>query len=166
MLPDITIIPWSTLSVLGLSFLISLITMLLNRKFIDKKKFAKWRQEINEWNKDRKNAKKTGDKKLASKVKRQEAHVLQIQSRMFKQQMKTTLITFVPLLIMWQILPAYYGTASVAFIPVLPFLGIFPLPFFYWYLICSFFTSTMLSKLFGMDFGMGSGLQPGSTSAK
>ncbi len=166
---NLNAIPWSTLATLGIAFLVSLSTALLNRKFINKVQFAQWRQEINDWNTDRNKAKKTGDKKLMAKVKKQETHVLQIQSRMFKQQMKTTLITFVPLLIMWQILPSYFGFGAVAYVPLLPFAPNFSLPFFYWYLICSFFLSTIVSKLLGVDMGMGgTGLQtqPQSQTSK
>ncbi|MEM2110906.1 MAG: EMC3/TMCO1 family protein [Candidatus Bathyarchaeia archaeon] len=163
MFPNFAEIPWSTLSVIGIAFLVSLMTTLVNRKFIDREQFAKWREEINAWNVDKNKAKQTGDKKLMAKVKKQELHILQLQSRMAKQQMKVFAVTFVPILVMWQILPGFYGFASVAYIPIM---GVFPLSFFLWYLICSFFTSTILSRLFGVEIGMGTGMQPQPETTK
>ena len=160
MLPNISEIPWSTLSVIGIAFLICLATMLLNRKFIDREKFAEWRKEINKWNADKNTAKKTGDKKLLAKVKKQEKRILQIQSRMFKQQMKTFAVTFVPLLVIWQVLPGFFGIAPVAYIPLLE---PFPLSFFLWYLISYYFISVILSRVFGVEMGMGMGMESQTT---
>jgi len=163
MLPsELLVIPFSTFFTLGLAFLVSLTTTLLNRKFIDKEQFAKWREETNRWNADKNRAKKTGDKKLMAKVKKQELQILQIQSRMFKQQMKAFLVTFVPLLVVWQVLIYEFGNITVAFVPLLPGPP-FPLPFFIWYMACSLFVSTMLSRIFGVEMGMGMGLTPPAT---
>jgi len=159
MLPDfLGILPYSTLFTFGLAFLISLFTTLLNRKFIDKEKFAKWREEINRWNADKNLAKRTADKRLMAKVKKQEPRILQMQSKMSFQQMKVFLITFIPLLIVWQVLIGFFANKPpVAYIPLLPENGPYGLPFFIWYLISNFFANTLLSRVFGVEMGMGLG---------
>jgi uncharacterized membrane protein (DUF106 family) len=139
--------------------LISLVTTILNRKFIDREKMAEVQQEINKWNSLKNRAKKTGDKKLYAKAKRQEPHILQLQSRMFKQQMKTTAVTIVPFFILFSTLPGFFGpTVALA-----PWLGGEPygLPFIYWYMICSFFISTVLRRITGVGPSMGMGLGMG-----
>jgi len=154
--------PCSTFFTLGLAALISLVTTLLNRKFIDSKQLAVWRQEIGRWNAEKDRAKRTGDKKLQAKVKRQEPRILQIQSKTFSQQMKTSLITFIPMLVLWQILIQFYGTNAVAFIP--GFGGEeYELPFFMWYLVCMFFVNAISSHITGVGMGMGMGLKMGET---
>jgi len=149
MLPEeLGIIPASTLFIFGLAFLISLTTTMLNRKFINKEQNAKWQKEINRWNAEKERAKKTGDKKLMAKVRKQEPMILQIRSRMASQSLKTTAITLVPMLIIWQILIRFYQATPVAFFPLFTG-GPIPLQFFWWYLICNFFVNTILSRLFG-----------------
>jgi len=158
MLPDwLRYPPYSTLFILALALAISLVTTMLNRKFINREQAAVWQREINEWNTARNLAKRTGDKKLLAQVKKQEKRIFQIQSKMSSQQMKTSLITFIPLIIIWQILMGFFQDIAVAHLP-----GI-PLPFFYWYLICSFFVGTSLSRIFGVGMGMGLGTSPSRT---
>ena len=78
--------PYSTFLTLAIALVVSLVTSLLNRKFIDREKFTAWRQEINQFNTEKKLAKKTGDNKLLAKIKKREPQILQIQSKMAKQQ--------------------------------------------------------------------------------
>ncbi len=151
--------PNSTFFTVGLAFLISLTTTMLNRKFINKEQRAKWQKEISRWNAEKERAKKTGDKKLMAQVKKQEPMILQIEKKMFSQSMKTFAVTFVPILVIWQILTRFYMATPVAFfIPIFSG-GPLELPFYIWYLICSFFVSTILSRIFGMEgAGMGMGM--------
>lgn len=159
MLPEFLLsAPYSTFFTLALASTISLVTALLNRKFIDREQTAAWQRELNKWNADKKTAKSTGDKKLLAKVKKQEARMLQLQSKMFSQQMKTTLVTFIPLIIIWQILIGFFQATPVARLPDGIFTGeFFDLPFFYWYLICSFFIHQVMSRLSGVGMRMGLG---------
>jgi uncharacterized membrane protein (DUF106 family) len=153
---DLSTPPGSTLLTMGIAFLISIITALLNRKFIDKEKHAKWKEEIDRWNADKKLLKKTGDKKLAAKVKKQELHVLQMQSKMMSQQTKTTFVTLIPLLIMWPTLMGFFGPNPVAYVPLMPGDPPYALPFVIWYFVCNFFASTVVSRILGVQMmGMG-----------
>jgi len=157
MLPELLgVLPYSTIFITFISFISSLVTTLLNRKFIDRRLLAEWQKEIAEWNAKRELAKKTGDKKLMAKVKKQEIRIMQIRAKISGQQTKTTLVTFIPFLIMWWILIGFYGNNPVAFIPLLwERTGI---PFFFWYVICQFFFNFLLSKIFNVNMGMGAGM--------
>jgi len=150
--------PYSTFFTLALASAVSLATTLLNRKFVNREQASAWQREINKWNTEKNLAKKTGDKKLLAKVKKQEARILQLQSKMFSQQMKTSLVTFVPLIIIWQVLIGFFRDTAVARLP--GFFGGPPLdiPFFYWYMISSIFIGTLVSRMFGVGMGMGMGL--------
>ena len=147
--------PSSTFFTIVLALTVSLATNLLNRKFVDREQMMAWQSEIKRWNTDRNLAKKTGDKKLSAKVKKQQPRILQMQSKMTSQQMKTSLITFVPLIIMWQVLMGFFQATPVARLPGVYIGELIELPFFYWYIICSFFMSTLLSRIFGTPMGMG-----------
>ena len=147
------IIPYSTIFITLLAFLVSLITTLLNRKFIDRRLFAKWQKEIQEWNAEKELAKKTGDKKLLAKVRKREIQIMQIRAKMSKQQTKVMVITFIPLLLMWWVLTSFYGFTPVAYMPLLG--KPVEINFVYWYLICSFFFNFLLSQIFNVEMGFG-----------
>jgi len=155
--------PSSTFFTLALALAISLTTTLLNRKFIDREQMAVWKRELDKWNAERNLARKTGDKKLLAKVKKQEPRILQIQSKMFSQQMKTSLVTFIPLIIIWQVLIGFFQTIPVARLPGIYTGQTIDLPFFWWYMICSFFTGTLLSRIFGTGMPMGMGMESSKT---
>jgi len=155
--------PSSTLFTIGLALIISLATTLLNKKFTDREQTMAWQSEIKRWNTDRNLARKTGDKKLLAKVKKQEPRILQMQSKMTSRQMKTSLITFVPLIIMWQVLIGFFQATPVARLPGIYIGELIEIPFMYWYIICSFFMSTLLSRIFGTAMGMGMGMEPSRT---
>ena len=147
------IIPYSTIFITLLAFLVSLITTLLNRKFIDRRLFAKWQKEIQEWNAEKELAEKTGDKKLLAKVRKREIQIMQIRAKMSKQQTKVMVITFIPLLLMWWVLTSFYGFTPVAYMPLLG--EPIEINFVYWYLICSFFFNFLLSRIFNVEMGFG-----------
>ena len=157
MLPDfLRYIPASTLFTVALTFAISLATTLLNLKLVDREKIAIWQREISRWEAERDRAKRTGDKKLLAKVKKQELYINQLRAKIASQQGRTFIVTFIPLLLLWQVLIGFYKNTPVAFIPGPPWLNSpIGLPFFVWYMISSFFISAVLSKAFKVPTSMG-----------
>jgi uncharacterized membrane protein (DUF106 family) len=137
--------------------------MLMNRVFINPKKLLSWQEEIRKWNIEKERAKKSGDKKLLSKVKKQERHITQLESKILKRQLLNMAIVFVLIIGVWQFLALLYAmTPGVAYVPFwIPFLTPmppYPLPMFFWYPICSYFSSTIFSRIFGVSLGLG--MQP------
>jgi len=159
--------PYSTFFTIGVAVAISLSTTLLNRRFMNRGQVAAWQREISKWNDERNLAKKTADKKLLAKVKKQEPRVMQLQTRMFYQSMKTFLVTFIPLIVTWQVLMGFYGNTAVARLPDGVVYGqFFDLPFFFWYIICSFLVGSVSSRIFGVGLGVGMGLRPSTAETK
>lgn len=156
---------FEALSIFGISFLMSLTSSLLNRKLVDREKFAKYQEEISRYNSDRDQAKKTKDKKLYAKLKKQEKTIAQMQSKMLKGQLLTLVINLGIFFAIWQVLIYYFQDRIVAYVPfAIPFVaGPAPLslPFFYWYIVCSFFSSMVIQRIFGV--GMGMTMQPPTT---
>jgi len=151
-------IPYSTLFILGLSFLLSLVTLLTNRLLTNREQMKAWTQEIAAWREESLKATRSGDKKLMAKVKKQQQHIMQLQSKMMWQSMKTSFIWFIPLMLLWWLFltPLYTGSEghiAVAYIPW--FGGELQLTYFYWYLLCSFFAQALLTRLLGMSMGGG-----------
>ena len=148
--------PFSTVFILLLAILMTFITSLANRLLTNREKLAEWRKEISEWQKEFNEARKSGDKKQLEKATRKQKQVMQIQSKMFSQQMKVTLIFIVPFFLFWSWLNGVYGAIPVAFLPGWP-LGpeghAGALTVFYWYLICSFAFGTIFTHIMGLGLG-------------
>lgn len=152
MLIDLLNPPYSTFFIMLLAFVSSTATTLINRKFIDKR-ILELQREVAMWEAERELAKKTGDKKLMAKVKKQEVRIMQIKAKISMQQTKAFLVTFFPFLLLWWLLILFYGNHPVAYIPL--FGEKVAIPFFFWYLICQFFFNFTLSKIFNVQMGLG-----------
>jgi uncharacterized membrane protein (DUF106 family) len=154
-------LPFSTIFMFSLAALISLLTSLTNRLLTNPEKSKAGRREIADWTKEMRAAQREGDKKRLEKVMKKQKQILQLQSKMTWQQMKVTLIFFIPLIIVWQVLGGFYTTTidgNPTSIPIayLPGVGAnLPLPIFsisliWWYLLCSMLFGTIFSHVFGI----------------
>ena len=146
--------PYATFFIFFLALIISLLTALANRHFTDPEKTKAWRKEVSDWNAQLREARRNKDKKRLEKLMKKQQYILQLQSKMMWQSTKVTLMFFVPLIIIWQILWGFYGGREVAYLP-----GVganLPLPmgygasFIWWYMLCSFLFGILFSHLFGL----------------
>lgn len=146
--------PVSTLFILLLACGVSLLTSLANRLLTDPKKAKAWRKEISEWNSGLRKAQRSGDKKTVEKLMKKQQSIMRLQSKMMWQSMKVMFLFFIPLLLIWRILGQYFGVSVIAYFPgvgptlTLPLIVMPSL--YWWYLLCSFFFSTVSSHLFGL----------------
>jgi uncharacterized membrane protein (DUF106 family) len=158
MLPDT--IPLSTIFIFLLAVGVSFLTSLVNRLLTNPEKTKAQRKEVSEWNSELRKAQKAKDKKTLEKLMKKQQYIMQLQSKMMWQQMKVTLLFFIPLIIMWQFLGGVYRTPEgeaihIAYFPgagpiiYLPVLGAF-VSLFWWYLLCSFLFGTVFSHVFGL----------------
>ncbi len=164
--------PGSTLLILGISTLLSLMLSLLRRLFTPKQDMSQlkaWQKEIAEWEAESKRAKRTGDKRLLRKVKKQEKRILQLRSKIASQtlgQLKLMPITMLLFYLIWLALtgnilgwqlftPLPFNSGGmegvVAWLPW--FDSSIPLYLFHWYILCSFATSTLINRIFGPQTG-------------
>jgi len=158
------IIPVSTMFILLLSMALSLITALANRLLTNQDQLKAWRREVAEWTADFNKARKSNDKKLLAKVKQKQPYITKLQSKMMWQSMKVSFIFFIPFILLWNLFlnPTYIDVPAVAYIPnILSSDGgasWMPLPYFWWYLLCSFLFGTLFSRILGLAMGtMGTG---------
>jgi uncharacterized membrane protein (DUF106 family) len=151
---ELTVIPISTLFILLISSVTSLVTSLTNKLLTNREKMKAWNQEIAAWRADSMKAKRTGDKKLKAKVDKQQKHIMQMQSKMSWESMKTTFIWFIPLMLLWVVFltPTYANAGPVAYLPGIG--GVWDLPLFWWYLLCSFLSNTLITRLLGLSLGV------------
>jgi len=152
--PWLNSIPNSTFLILLMSFGISFATSLSNRLLTNREQLREWNKEISQWRSESLKATRSGDKKLMAKVKKQEKHVMQLQSKMMWQSMKTTFLWFIPMLLLWYVLlPQLIEVGTI--VAYLPWLSPqpFPLNVILWYLLCSFLAGMIFNRLFGLGLG-------------
>ncbi len=147
------------ISIFLVSLLMSFVSIWLRQKLMDPEEFMQWQEEIRAWNEEKKRALTIGDKKLLARLKRREKRILQVQSKIFKKQMSTLLLNMGMVIGVWQILVFYFGNKAVAYLPFsIPLLTgppPQPLNLFFWYLICSFLSTAVVSRILGVPMGLG-----------
>jgi len=150
----LSVIPYSTFFILFLSIAVSFATSLSNRLLTNREQLRAWNKEVAQWRADSLEARRTGDKKLMAKVKKQERQVMQLQSKMMWQSMKTSFLWFIPLMLMWYLfLPQIINVGET--VAYLPWLGGEPihLNVFLWYLLGSFLAGALFTRFFGLGMG-------------
>jgi uncharacterized membrane protein (DUF106 family) len=152
---EISTIPWSTLSIMGISFTIAFLNSSLNRllvsHFVGWDQYQTMQKELREFNSQRMAALRANDKKQQEKLKKKESQIMNMQKKMVKPQLILFALTF-SYIIIWPVLNGFFP-GGVAYLPGLGTLLGFPngaAPFFVWYLICSFFFGTLSSRILGI----------------
>jgi uncharacterized membrane protein (DUF106 family) len=164
--------PVITFIILGVSVVMSFSSSFINSRFMSKehrqklrdlqKKISALTKEKNEMMKE---AKSTGDKKLLKKAQKQEKQILQLQTQslsLSSKQFKVLPITMAIFFVVWLLLTGsilgmklfespFIGPDPVAYLPWID--GVMPLTLFYWYLICSFLSSAIFTRIFGLTGG-------------
>jgi uncharacterized membrane protein (DUF106 family) len=144
---DVSVIPWSTLSIMGISLSIALINSGINRalisRFVGWSEYRSMQKEMNEWRAQQMAAARANDKKQLEKLKKKESQIMNMQKKMAKPQLLLFALTFVYLFV-WPVLTGYFPQN------VIHFPGFATQPFYIWYLLCSFFFGTLASRIWGI----------------
>ena len=144
---DISVIPWAPLSIMLISVGISFMNYGLNRLLITRMvgwhEYREMQKELSEYNSMRMKAMRANDTKTLEKLKKKDAQMKKMQVKRSKPQLLLFPITFIYFII-WPLLLGYYPNA-VAYVP-----GFGPQPFYIWYLLCSLFFGTVVSKIIGI----------------
>ena len=145
-------IPESTFLILAIALGLSLITNAANRFLVDIEKMKSITKEVNAWRKELDKAKKTNDKQLMAKVMKKQQAIMKLQSKMSWDRMKVSFLFLAPFWLVWVILSGFFGQTIVATSPfTFPWLVDEKLPFFSWYILCSFASGLPLSRVLGIN---------------
>jgi uncharacterized membrane protein (DUF106 family) len=151
--PILKEIPYSTLYIPGLAALIALLTTSANRIMTNPEESKSVRREVSEWSRELRQAQRNNDKKTVEKLMKKQQYIMQLQTKMMWNSMKVSLLFIVPLLLMWDVLGAFYKGKPIAYLP-----GIganLPIPIFsssliWFYLLCSLLCGTAFSHVLGL----------------
>jgi uncharacterized membrane protein (DUF106 family) len=152
-------IPWSTLTIMGISIAIAFLNAGINRglvsHFIGWEQYKSMQKETTEWRSQQMAAMRANDKKQLEKLKKKESQIMNMQKQMAKPQMILFGVSFIYIVVWIFFLTPTYGPRTVAFLPGFNnVLGMFgengAMGVFYWYPICSFLFGTLASKILGI----------------
>lgn len=159
------------------SITIGLFSTLVTKLLVDTKSLNEKQQKVMEWNRKRKEAMETANRKLWIVVKRQEDSIKKLQTQMMTKRMAPMLVTFIPFLIIFSILRRTFQGHYYAWLPFnignFPWLtsrpwsevsgsqpnpppdeqgefaGYSKLSFTFWYFLNSFAFGSLIGRIFG-----------------
>ena len=125
------------------------------RKFTNVEKMRRYSTEMKAFRSELSEATKAGDKQKVEKLKKKQQQMQKMQLEMSRDQMKPTLLFMLPLLGVYYLVSRFIGVNTILAISPIPLqiFGIGPpisVNFFWWYFICSFTFSGIISRVFGL----------------
>jgi uncharacterized membrane protein (DUF106 family) len=150
---------FDTFLVVVMAIGVNLLYAVGRRKFTDIEKMRRYNAEMKAFRGEMTAAMKSGDKQKQEKLKKKQMQMNKMQMEMSKEQFKPTLLFMAPLWGLYYVMSTYvvpnvvdgHRLALAVFPFPLPFYQIGPiLTFFWWYFICSFSFSGVISRLFGL----------------
>jgi uncharacterized membrane protein (DUF106 family) len=154
---EMSVMPWSTLSIMAISILIAFVNSGLNRFLVSRlvgwDSYRTMQKEMAEYRSQQMAAARAGDKKQLEKLKKKESQIMNMQTKMAKPQMLLLGISFIYIIVWIFVLTPSFGSSPVAYLPGFSqFLGndLGQISVFYWYPICSLFFGTLASRILGI----------------
>ncbi len=145
--------PASTLFLMVLAFVVSAITTYISKKSMNVEEYRKSREESSHAQQELMAALKSGNQRRIQKAEQRQKTSQQNQMKNSNAQLKSSLYTTIPIIIMWQILGRFYGVSTaVAWMPFHPIIFGRKLNYATWYVICSVTASLIMRRVFGLSF--------------
>ena len=145
--------PASTLFLMVLAFVVSAITTYISKRSMNVEEYRKSKAESSHAQQELMAALKSGNQRRIQKAEQRQKESQQNQMKNSNAQLKSSLYTTIPILIMWQILGRFYGVSTaVAWMPFHPIIFGRKLNYATWYVICSVTASIILRRVFGLSF--------------
>ncbi len=147
----ISIIPISTLLIMGIAIAVSFINMTINRLLVTRlvgwEQYRSMQREISEYRSQTMAAMRSKDQKLLEKLKRKESQINSMQMKISKPQLYLFPISMSYIVIWFFFLtPTYAAVSTVAYLP-----GIGSISYVIWYFICSLMFGTLASRVIGVN---------------
>ena len=124
------------------------------RKLTNIEKMRRYNAEMKAFRGEMSEATRSGDKQKLEKLKRKQQQMQKMQAEMSMENLKPTLLFMVPLLGVYYLVSNFIKNAILVISPIpIQIFGIGPpieVNFFWWYFICSFTFSTIITRLFGL----------------
>jgi uncharacterized membrane protein (DUF106 family) len=133
------------------AFLIVSASIGLSRIFIDVKLQREYMILLSEYRSLLNEAKRTGDPKIISKVKKRKSMVEHMGSKVSLQNLKMMIVSMVVFILMFNLLMLAFQSRPAAVVTLYAYGKSTTLPFYIWYMICSLTAGRILFKIFGLE---------------
>jgi len=144
--------PMATYAILVIAVGLGLLTSFVNVKMMDLKAYRKMMVDSARAQHQMMEAAKSGNQRAIDKAQKKQQEVMGQQSKMSMDRMKISLFFMIPFLLIWQLLGSFFGSVIIAYFPFdFPFIPS-QLSVANWYLICSFCSSIVISRVLGLTF--------------
>lgn len=144
--------PVATYFILILSTALSFVTSAVNVKMMDLNAYRKMMLDSARVQHQLMEAMKSGNQRAIDKAQKKQSEVMGQQSKMSMDRLKISLFFMIPFLLIWQLLGSFFGNVIIAYFPFEAPLIPSNLSVANWYLICSFASSIVISRLLGLTF--------------
>ncbi len=141
--------------VVAMAIGVNLIYAVGRLKLTDMDKMRRYTSEMKAFRAEMSAATKEGNKQKLERLKKKQQQMQKMQAEMSMQQLKPSLLFMIPLLGVYYLMQSFVGPSSVLAvspisIPIVVTTIPMQMPFFWWYIICSFAFSGVISRLFGL----------------
>jgi uncharacterized membrane protein (DUF106 family) len=141
--------------VVAMAIGVNLIYAVGRLKLTDMDKMRRYTAEMKAFRSEMSAATKEGNKQKLERLKKKQQQMQKMQAEMSMQQLKPSLLFMIPLLGVYYLMQSFVGPASILAVSPISIPIIFTtipmeMPFFWWYIICSFAFSGIISRLFGL----------------
>ncbi len=144
--------PLATYAILVIAVSLGLLTSFVNARMTDLKAYRRMMLDSARAQHQMMEAAKSGNQRAIDKAQKKQQEVMGQQSKMSMDRMKISLFFMIPFLLIWQLLGSFFGNTIIAYFPFqFPFIPL-ELSVANWYLICSFASSVLISRLLGLTF--------------
>jgi len=159
------VMPFSAITILVVNVFLALISVWATNRFTDQEKLKADMEEVKVWREKMSVARKTKDPELLDEVMADQGRIMKINGSMMGSRMKPMCVYYIPFLIVFYTMGAFFGGSIVAVLPfniqtVLPFLdGMlgtatnsgFGFTFYGFYLLVGLGLGNLIRKPFGQS---------------
>jgi uncharacterized membrane protein (DUF106 family) len=144
--------PMATYAILAIAVSLGLLTSFVNARMTDLKAYRKMMLDSARAQHQMMEAAKNGNQRAIDKAQKKQQEVMGQQSKMSMDRLKISFFFMIPFLLIWQLLGSFFGNTIIAHFPFqFPFIPM-DLSVANWYLLCSFASSIIISRLLGLTF--------------
>ena len=137
------------------SFIVSLISIAMTKKFVYTPEFIKQREIVMKYKKELQEAKKNNDQKKLKKLNKKKEQMQKLEAKMSLSSLKTFPMSFPFIIVFMWLAQNYNALGNFIVLPIYlpliaefnPSLGAWTINWFWWYFITSFCFSTILRKV-------------------
>ncbi len=144
--------PMATYAILVIAVGLGTLTSFVNVKMMDLKAYRKMMIDSAKAQTQMMAAAKSGNQRAIDKAQKKQQEVMGQQSKMSMDRLKISLFFMIPFLLIWQLLGSFFGSIIIAYFPFSFPLIPSQLSVANWYLICSFCSSIIISRVLGLTF--------------